>query len=144
MDRHRLRREIITTVVGNEMVNLFGPTFPARLMAAAGCDVAGLVTGFEAARQVLRFAEQWDRVSALDGEAPAAGQIALYRELSYVLRGLTFWLARRAGREGARVQSLVGAYRPAVDQLKDLVPGVLSPFEQKEAVRRAAAWIKAG
>ncbi|HWA62165.1 MAG TPA: NAD-glutamate dehydrogenase, partial [Caulobacteraceae bacterium] len=42
MKRHRLRREIVATVIGNEMVNLCGPTFPGRLMAAAGCDVRDL------------------------------------------------------------------------------------------------------
>ncbi|HXQ46420.1 MAG TPA: NAD-glutamate dehydrogenase domain-containing protein, partial [Caulobacteraceae bacterium] len=35
MRRHRLKREIIATVVGNDMVNLCGPTFPRRLCAAA-------------------------------------------------------------------------------------------------------------
>ncbi|MGA0603560.1 NAD-glutamate dehydrogenase [Caulobacter sp. KR2-114] len=144
MKRHRLRREIIATVLGNQMINLCGPTFPRRLRQAAGCGVAELVVAFEAARQVLRFDETWARVAALDGKVPAAGQIALFRELSYVLRGETFWLARKAGRDGAGVQALVGAYQPAVDRLKTLVPAVLSPFEQKAAVRRAAGWIKAG
>ena len=144
MRRHRLRREIIATVVDNEMVNLCGPTFPRRLRAAADCDAAALVTAFEAARQVLRFPETWARVEKLDGRAPAGGQTALFVELTHILRGQTYWLARRAAREGGDVQGLVKVYRPAVDALKTLVPGVLSPFEQKAAVRRAAAWIKAG
>ena len=144
MRRHRLRREIIATVVDNDLVNLCGPTFPARLRAAAGCDTGDLITAFEAARQVLRFSDVWARVERLDGKAPASGQTALFRELTYVLRGQTYWLARRAAREGGDVQSLVRAFRPAVDSLKKLVPGVLSPFEQKAAVRRAAGWIKAG
>ncbi len=29
MKRHRLRREIVMTVIGNELINLCGPTFPA-------------------------------------------------------------------------------------------------------------------
>ncbi|MEO8925656.1 MAG: NAD-glutamate dehydrogenase, partial [Caulobacteraceae bacterium] len=144
MRRHRLRREIIATVIDNDLVNLCGPTFPGRLRAAAGCDTAALVTAFEAARQILRFSEVWARVERLDGKAPASGQIALFRELVYVLRGQTYWLARRAARESGGVQGLIRAYRPAVDTLKRLVPGVLSPFEQKAAVRRAAGWIKAG
>jgi len=144
MKRHRLRREIIATVLGNEMINLCGPTFPGRLRQAAGGDTADLVVAFEAARQVLRFDETWARVAALDGKAPAAGQTILFRELSYLLRGQTFWLARKVARDGGGVQSLVDAYRPAVDKLKALVPAVLSPFEQKAAVRRAAGWIKAG
>ncbi|MEP6967366.1 MAG: NAD-glutamate dehydrogenase, partial [Pseudomonadota bacterium] len=144
MKRHRLRREIIATVIDNDLVNLCGPTFPGRLRAAAGCDAAALVAAFEASRQVLRFGQAWARVEALDGKAPAAGQTALFGELVDVLRGQTYWLARRAAREGADVQALTRAYRPAVDVLKALVPGVLSPFERKAAVRRAAGWIKAG
>ncbi len=150
MRRHRLRREIIATVISNDMVNLCGPTFPSRLMAAAGCGVAELAVSFEAAREVLGFAEVWSRVAALDGKAPAAGQTALFRELAYVLRGQTFWLARRAARgdpawgETSGVDALIEAYRPAANELKGLFPQVLSPFEQKAAVRRAASWIKAG
>ena len=144
MRRHRLRREIIATVVDNDLVNLCGPTFPQRLRAAAACDTAALIKAFEAARQVLRFAEAWRRIERLDGKASAGGQMALFAELAYVLRGQTYWLARRVGRDGADVRALVSAYRAPVDTLKRLVPGVLSPFEQKAAVRRAAGWIKAG
>ncbi len=144
MRRHRLRREIIATVIGNDLINLAGPTFPGRLMASAGCGVRELVVGFEAAREVLDFGRIWARVAALDGKATAAGQTALFRELAYVLRGQTYWLARRAGKDGQGVGDLIAAYRRPADALKPLFPQVLSPFEQKAAVRRAAAWIKAG
>jgi glutamate dehydrogenase len=147
MQRHRLRREIIATVVDNDIVNLCGPTFPGRVRAAANCSTGALVTAFEAARETLRFSEEWARVERLDGKAPWSGQAALFRELVNLLRGQTYWLARRAGRGepgGSRVHALVAAYRPAVDTLKDMVPMVLSAFEQKAAVRRASAWIKAG
>jgi len=62
-------------VEGNDLVNLCGPTFPMRLRAAAGCDTRGLVAAFEAARQVLRFAEAWRRVSQPAAVRRAAGWI---------------------------------------------------------------------
>jgi len=144
MRHHPLRREIITTVLVNDLINLCGPTFPARAKAAAGCDDVALTASFEAARQNLRLQEIWARVAALDGEVPAAAQTALFRELVRVLRGQTYWLARRAAKGGTGVEDLVKAYRPAVDQLKTLLPAVMSPFDQKDAVRRAGAWVKAG
>jgi glutamate dehydrogenase len=144
MHRHRLRREIIATVIVNDMVNLCGPTFPSRLMAAAGCGVDALAVSFEAAREVLDFGEVRTRVGALDGKAPAAAQTALYRELAYVLRSQTYWLARRATKSAQDVSALVAHYGPASKALKPLFPGILSAFEQKAAVRRATAWIKAG
>lgn len=142
MKRHRLRREIIATVVDNELVNICGPTFPSRLRAAAGCDTGALVTGFEAARRILNFQDSWDAVATLDGKADAAGQLALFRALAHIIRSQTFWLARRAGPGG--VGALTERYGPALTELRALTPGILSPFEQKAVARRAAAFVKDG
>ncbi|HEX6859471.1 MAG TPA: NAD-glutamate dehydrogenase [Caulobacteraceae bacterium] len=143
MSRHRLRREIIATVLDNEIVNMCGPTFPSRLRASAGCDTAALVIAFEAARRVLRIDEAWDAVNALDGQIPASGQLALYAALSAAQRAQTFWLARRA-KADTTVQALIDEFRPAVDELKSLIPAVLSPYEQKAVAKRAQAFVKAG
>ncbi len=144
MRRHRLRREIIATVIDNDIVNLCGPTFAGRLCAGTGCDAGGLAVAFEAARQTLRFSDDWARVAELDGQVPAAAQMALFGELVRVLRGQTYWFARRAARGGHNVRGLIASYQPAVDALRELIPAVLSPFERKAAVRRSAAWIKLG
>ena len=143
MRRHRLRREIIATVVDNDIVNTCGPTFAPRLMAAAGCDAGDLAIAFEAARRSLRFSADWAQVAALDNQASATAQLALFSELVRVLRGETYWFARRA-RTRAGVQGLIDRYQPAIDVLRDLIPAVLSPFERKAAVRRSAKWIKLG
>ena len=142
MKRHRLRREIIATVVDNELINICGPTFPSRLRAAAGCDTGALVTGFEAARAILKFQDSWDAVASLDRKAAAAGQLALFRALAHIIRSQTFWLARRAGSGG--IQGLVDRYGPSMDELRSLTPGILSPFEQKAVARRASLFVKDG
>jgi len=157
MRRHRLRREIIATVIDNEIVNRCGPSFPARLRASAGCDTDALVIGFEAARRILRLDDSWAAVAALDGQIPAAGQMALFTELSVVLRGQTFWMARRASHgalglggdpaqrpANATVQGLIDTYMPVVDDLRGLTADVLSPFEQKAVERRAKTFERAG
>jgi glutamate dehydrogenase len=157
MQRHRLRREIIATVVDNEIVNRCGPTFPGRLRASAGCDTDALVIGFEAARRILRLDASWSAVAALDGKIPAAAQMALFAELAVVLRGQTFWMARRASHSAlalgddpskrpakATVQSLIDTYLPVVDDLRALTPDILSPFEQKSVERRAKGFERAG
>ena len=142
MAKHRLRREIIATVIDNELVNICGPTFPSRLRAAAGVDTRALITGFEAARRILRFGETWDAVAALDGKAPAEGQLALFRALTHTLRSQTYWLARRVGEGG--VGDLTGRYGAGVEELRGLTPGILSSFEQKTVARRATAFVKDG
>ncbi|UQV17171.1 NAD-glutamate dehydrogenase [Brevundimonas albigilva] len=140
MKSHRLRREIIATVLSNEVVNMCGPTFPDRLRGSAECDTTALIIAFEAARRVFRLDQAWDAVSALDLKISAEAQTALYQEIAVVLRRQTFWLARRA-KAGQSVQALIDRYRPVADALQTEGQGVLSRFEQgrlEDRVRRFA------
>jgi glutamate dehydrogenase len=144
MQQHRLKREIIATVLDNQMINMCGPTFPSRLRAAAGCDTTALVIAFAAAREILGVDALWDQVSALDGKASANGQLALYKALAYAQRSLTFWLARRAFKDKSTVRQLVEAYGPSVKALSALGTAILSPFEQKAAAKRAKTYVADG
>jgi len=144
MQKHRLKREIIATVVGNQMVNMCGPTFASRLKAAAGADIGAVVVGFTAAREILGVDALWDQVNALDNKASADGQTALYKALAYALRSLSFWLARRAARDKATVRQLVDAYGPSVATLKAMAPGILSSFEQKAVAKRVKTYVGDG
>jgi len=144
MKRHRLRREIIATVLANEIVNIAGATFPERLKANAECDTEALVTAFEAARRVFRLDEAWDAVSALDLKIPAEAQLALYQEIARVVRRQTYWLARRATRGDTTVGGLIDAYRPAADALRSEGGSILSPFEQEVVARRFQSFLDKG
>jgi glutamate dehydrogenase len=144
MRRHRLRREIIATVIANDIINRCGPSFPGRLMAAAGCDVRAFAAGYEAAKAVLQFEDLWGAVGALDGKVPAAGQMALYRRLTAALRGATFWLARRAAREDLDVAALTKRYAGGFKRLRGLMPGVASAVEQAAIQDRTRQLVEAG
>ena len=144
MRRHRLRREIIATVIGNDMVNLCGPTFPRRLRAAAGCDAAALLAGFAAAKEMLRFDKSWYGIAALDGTRPRRRPAcAVRRALRHPARtDLLAGPARRAAgalrsdrgsaawqdrwRDGAG-RDVVDVYQPAMDELRSAGPALLSP-----------------
>jgi glutamate dehydrogenase len=138
MRRHRLRRDIIATVVANDIVNRCGPSFAGRILPTAGADARALAIGYEGAKAVLDFDALWGEVAALDGKAPAAGQMALFRRLASTLRGATFWLARRAAREKLDVLKLVTRYGPGLAHLLKLTPGILSPVEQAQVEARVA------
>jgi len=144
MRRHRLRRDIIATVVANDMINRCGPSFPSRLMPAAGADAQAFTAGYEAAKAVLEIPALWASVEALDGKAPAAGQMVLFRRMSAALRGATFWLARRAAREKLEVDALVSRYGDDFKALRRLMPAILSPIEQGSVEARVRDLVAAG
>ena len=144
MKRHRLRPEIIATVVANDVVNMAGPTFASRLKQAADCDTPALVVAFEAARRVFRLDEAWDEVSTLDGKISGKTQLHLYQELSVMLRRQTYWLARRAVKASATVDGLIKTYRGAIDELKGEGMDLLAPFERSVAESRAKELVRGG
>ena len=142
--RHRLRPDIIATVIANDVVDRCGPTFPWRLMGAANCDIGAFVAGYEAAKTVLDLSALWGQVSALDGRAPAAGQMALYRQLASAMRGATFWLARRAARDKVGVEALVSRYGDGFRSLSAFALDVASPVEREAIEARARTLVEAG
>ena len=143
MAGHRLRREIIATVMANEIVNMAGPTFADRLRLAAECDTTALVVAFEAARRIFRLDEAWDAVSGMDLAIPADVQTTLYSEIAGVLRRQTLWLARRAS-GGQTVEGLITAYRPIADALRQAGGDVLSRFEQAGLQARYETYVGLG
>ncbi len=162
MKRHRLRREIISTLISGDIVNICGPTFAARLRAASGGDTAALVAGHQAAKRLLRIDEAWAAVAALDGRVPATAQMAMFAELAGVLRAATYWLARRvghktagpflgraikrgaSGRAHSPIRQLIVAYRPAMTTLLAAGPTILSPLQRQAAEQRAKGFADAG
>ncbi|WP_293679459.1 NAD-glutamate dehydrogenase [uncultured Phenylobacterium sp.] len=142
--RHRLRPDIIATVIANDIVNRCGPSFPGRIMSSAGCDVVAFTAGYEAAKQALDFEVLWAAVEAQDLKIPAAAQMALFRRLVAALRGATFWLARQAGREGMDVAELVARYAPGFKSLHGLLPDILPKVERAAVERQLGLLVEAG
>ncbi|MBL8553158.1 MAG: NAD-glutamate dehydrogenase [Phenylobacterium sp.] len=142
--QHRLRPDIIATVIANDMVNRCGPSFPSRIMTSAGVDVTAFTAAYAAAKQALGFETLWQDVEALDLKIPSSGQMALFRRLTAALRGATFWLARRAGREDLNVAELTGRYAPGFKSLHGLMPEILSPAEHEGVMARKRQLVDAG
>ena len=148
MRRHRLRRDIIATVLANRVVDWMGPTFASRVAAATGADAGAVVTAFEAARTVFGLDAAWSEVSALGPDVPAAAQLALHREIARAARAHTFWLCRRltaapAGAAGG-VQALVDAYLAPVREVTAVDGAGLTSSERVAVERRTASLVAAG
>ena len=142
---HPLRREIVATLLANNIVDLAGPTFPYRLRKALNCSVATLAVAFEAARRIFRLQETWDAVSALDLRVSAEAQTLLYRETAAVLRAQTYWLASKAdAAHPPTVGGLIEAYQGCADALKAAGDAGLSPFERRQIADSRAGFVAAG
>jgi glutamate dehydrogenase len=67
---HALRREIVATIITNDVINSMGITFVARMAAETGAGPDEICRAFVIAREVTGARSHWDPVEQLPREVP--------------------------------------------------------------------------
>jgi glutamate dehydrogenase len=94
VEAHRLRREIIATMLANSMINRGGPSFVARVADETGADVPAIAKAFAAARNSYGMTELNGEIDALDGKLSGATQLSLYSKVQDLLLDRVDWFLR--------------------------------------------------
>lgn len=145
LDRHKLRREIIATVLSNRFVNLAGPGFVSEKIEHDGRDATRMAQALEAALRVFRLDELTARINAEDGRISAVAQIEMLTETSTNLKMLASVFAGSPHlKEGGSVQDLIDRYAKAVEEINAYLPDVLSPFVLARVRAREEGYLNLG
>jgi glutamate dehydrogenase len=94
MRSHRLRREIIATVVANQLVDRAGTTFAFRLGEETGAPASILARAYAVSREICDMPSYWAAVEALDNLVDANTQLSMLIEGRRLVERATRWLAR--------------------------------------------------
>ena len=89
---HPLHREIITTVVVNDMINRSGTTFIHRAIEETGAEAAQVARAYAIVREVFGLAHLWADIEALDNVVSTDAQNAGYQEIRRLIDRATRWL----------------------------------------------------
>ncbi|MGW4295221.1 NAD-glutamate dehydrogenase [Micromonospora chersina] len=92
MGRHRLRRDIVTTVLVNEAINRGGITFVFRVVEETAASAADVLRAYVVVREVFRLRELWDAVEALDNKVSPELQTSVYLDTRRLLDRAVRWL----------------------------------------------------
>ncbi len=95
--QHRLRREILATLIANDLVNRMGPAFAKRVQADTGASIVTVTRAYEVARIICRAGPLWRTIESLDYEIPATAQMHMMFEVSRTLRHACYWLIEQYG-----------------------------------------------
>ena len=112
MREHRLRRELIATLVANQLVDRAGMTFAFRLGEETGAAPAQLARAYAVAREVFSMREFWAEVEALDNRIEAGTQLSMLIEGRQLVERAARWLVRSLGARRDRRDRGHGALRP--------------------------------
>ena len=124
MRGHRLRREIIATVVASQIVDRAGTTFAFRLAEETGASTSQLARAFAVAREVFEMRTFWDSVEALDNQIDAARQLDMLIAGRRLVERATRWLVRAHPRR-IEIESTTERFLPGARMLAQALPGVL-------------------
>ncbi|MCB9992357.1 MAG: NAD-glutamate dehydrogenase [Hyphomicrobiaceae bacterium] len=127
IDNHRLRREVIATVLCNAMINRGGPGYVTTLSAATSADAAQIACAYAAARDAFGLTELNAAIDARDNNVTGDVQLALYREVQILLVNQTLWFLRNVSFD-AGIAPIVEVYRAGVAEIRANLTELLPPF----------------
>lgn len=125
MPDHRLSREIISTVVANELVNRSGISFAFRLEEETGADAESLARTFTVAREVFALPSVWQDIENLDNIVAAPAQITMLLEGRKLIERASRWLLRNRP-QPMDICANVNYFSPGVDALVKILPDLLT------------------
>ena len=86
IEAHPLRREIISTVLANTVVDRGGPTVLVEIQEKTGHKAPNVACAFMIVNAIYDLDELWARIDALDGRVQAAAQLEIYAIVQSFLR----------------------------------------------------------
>jgi glutamate dehydrogenase len=142
MSRLRLRRELVATIVGNDLVNRMGITYASRTAGELGRDLSDVAACYWIVRQITGAAAHWQSIEALDGRAEPSLQL----ELKAVVDRLVNAGVRRylRGDDARDVGAAIARDAPSFDDLEKVVTDLGSTGRQARRRARARRFIDLG
>ena len=137
---HPLRRELIATIVSNDVVNSQGITFVSRMVTETGARAAEVVRAFRIARDVTGAVERWADVEALDGLIDPGVQNELMTGVDWLVETTSRWYLVHA--TGQRLADAIGESRQSFDELSEVIDQIGPEAwreEHEHAARRLVA-----
>jgi glutamate dehydrogenase len=116
IETHALRREIITTMLANAIINRGGSTFTVRLKEQTGRDARSVAFAFAVAMGVFKLPDFLSQIDHLDGRIDGQRQLSLYLLVQDILRHQTTWFMRN-GDFSQGLSSMIERYREGMDTL---------------------------
>jgi glutamate dehydrogenase len=92
--RHPLAREIIATLLANELIDHVGPGFLYRIEEHTGVGTADAARAYAIGWAVYRLQELWEAVDQGNGRISAKTQHRILREQQRLLERVATWLLR--------------------------------------------------
>jgi glutamate dehydrogenase len=141
IEHHRLRREIVATILSNDVVNRMGASFAHRLAEDQGVPLGEVLGAYAAAHDIVGAGSYWLAIDEIDERLPATVTIRCAHQTADLVRHVAAWIVSARFAQPLDIGSLVSRYAPALTRLEKMLPEVLPRTYRDEYDRQLAALI---
>jgi len=139
LDTHPLRREIIATVVANDMINLGGITFAFRAMEETSASEVAVAKAFVALREVYELDAMVEELNSLPASFPTEYWSTVHLDIRRLLDRAVRWLLGQGG-VTRPIADVVEEFKPLVDPMRARLLDYLRGDDRD----RVAGWLETG
>ena len=140
---HRLSREILATLIANDIVNRMGPAFVKRTQADTGASIITTARAYEVARIICRARPLLKEIEALDHIISAKAQMLMMFEISRTLRHACYWLIEQYG-EDLDVVKTVDRLKAGMAKIYARSSSYVSKASQARIGKARQKWVDMG
>ncbi len=143
IEHHRLRREVIATVLANAMINRGGPAYVHKMVSATSADGPQVAFAYAAARDSFDLTTLNTAIDELDNKVTGEIQLYLYSEVQTLLVNQTLWFLRNVSFESG-LSEIVQKYSEGIEQVRKVWREKLPAFIEKSVAEQAQEFEEGG
>ena len=137
LDTHPLRREIIATVVANDMINMGGITFVFRAMEETSATEAAVAKAFVALREVYELDIMVAELNELPASFPTEHWSTVHLDIRRLLDRAVRWVLSQSN-ASRPIAEVVGEFKPLMDPMR----ARLLDYLRGDDRARVAEWLE--
>jgi glutamate dehydrogenase len=99
LDNHRLKREIIGTILTSQITDRMGATFVIRMQEDTGADVGAVCQAFYIVVELFKLNNLWHDIEAHDGQVEVSKQIEAFVAIWKFTRQTVRWVLNNLGHD---------------------------------------------
>ena len=143
ISRHQLRREIIATVITNEIVNRSGITFIHEVREKTGMPSPDIARAFLISREIFGIPGLWQQIEALDNKVPATLQAVMLAETGRLIERGTVWFLREIG-QSLGIKEQFDTFGAGVNWIYTNLEAIVDTPDQQQLNDRIATFVEQG
>ncbi|MDA0901921.1 MAG: NAD-glutamate dehydrogenase [Proteobacteria bacterium] len=140
IDSHRLRDEVIATVICNKIVNRVGITLMRQIAHDNGVAVNDVIKNCIIVCDSFDLDKVWQNIESLDGKVDHKVQVRMFLAINKLLERSILWLLRN--HKSKDIQSSINEFKSTISELCHILYNILADASRESYDRKVAEYLE--